>query len=133
MWTSRGEYSWIRVKVGLETWSGSAAPRPLAIPLASVVLPAPRLPIRSTTPRAGSSRANFSPYAMVSSSDRVSMDGGGQVIEQLGSDEGLLGFGGGPKLSGESVEVDGRDDGSLRLLGELGEEAGDQPGEDIAD
>ena len=58
---------------------------------------------------------------------------GGQVIEQIGSDEGLLGFGGGPELSGESVEVDGRHNGSLRLLGELGEEAGDQPGEDIAD
>src|SRR5947207_16005633 len=105
MWTSRGEYSWIKVKVGLDTWSGSAAPKPLAMPLASVVLPAPRSPIRSTTPRAGSSRASFSPHEMVSSSDRArkvraGMDGGGKVIEQIGGDEGLLAAGGGAELSG---------------------------------
>ena len=59
------------MKVGLETSSGGAAPRPFTMPLASVVFPAPRLPISSTTPRGGSSRASRSPSAMVSASEAV--------------------------------------------------------------
>src|ERR1035441_7290905 len=66
-----GPYSWIKVNVGLDTSSCSATPRPRTIPLASVVLPAPRLPINSTTPRRGISPASRSPSAIVSSSDAV--------------------------------------------------------------
>src|ERR1035437_2207548 len=44
-------YSWIKVNVGLDTSSCSATPRPRTIPLAGVVLVAPRLPINSTPHR----------------------------------------------------------------------------------
>src|SRR5579875_158066 len=65
-------YSWISVKVGLETSSALAAPRPSAMPCVSVVFPAPRSPISSTTPRSGSCFAKSLPNARVSSPECVS-------------------------------------------------------------
>src|ERR1035437_8138848 len=84
-----GPYSWIKVNVGLDTSSCSATPRPRTIPLASVVLPAPRLPINSTTPRRGSSAASLSPGPLVSSWDGVRywappLPGVGKILEQIG-------------------------------------------------
>ncbi len=73
MWYTRGgePYSWIKVKVGLETSSGWAAPTPFTMPLARVVLPAPKLPTSNTTARCGSAAAMRSPSATVSSSEWV--------------------------------------------------------------
>src|SRR5579875_2943792 len=56
------------------------------MPLASVVLPAPRLPIRSTTARAGSRAAMRRPNSMVSSADRVLKTltkGPRQIVQQI--------------------------------------------------
>src|SRR5271170_2835305 len=64
-------YSWIRVKVGLVTSSSEAAWKASAMPLTSVVLPAPRSP-RSTTIFGGVSIvASVRPRAIVSSGDWV--------------------------------------------------------------
>src|ERR1035438_4591397 len=91
------------------------------MPLASVVLPAPRLPISSTTPPAGSSRANRWPSAMVSASERVryvatglhgSGYGGrqahrvGQILEQIRRDESFLAQRAGAHFTGEALQVD---------------------------
>src|SRR5262245_61223487 len=99
----------MRVKVGLETSSGGAAPRPFTMPLAIVVLPAPRLPISRTAARAGSSPAMRSPRAMVSSSDAVRYSATllhrvGQVLENVARDQALLAQRARAGLAGESVE-----------------------------
>jgi hypothetical protein len=80
MWYTLAPYSWISVKVGLDTSSGSAALRPLMIPLARVVFPAPRLPMRRTTARLGNSRAMRRPNSMVSSSEWVVVDSNAPLI-----------------------------------------------------
>src|ERR1700674_4946240 len=68
---SAPRYSWISVKVGLVTSSSEAAWKASAMPLTSVVLPAPRSP-RSTTIFGGASiAASVRPRAIVSSGDWV--------------------------------------------------------------
>src|ERR1035438_3759084 len=119
-----GPYSWIRVNVGLDTSSYSAAPRPRTIPLASVVLPAPRLPINSTTPRRGSSPASRSPSAIVSSSDAVRYLGTllhrvGKVLQQIGGQQALLPKRLGAEFSGASVQVNRRRHRLVHALGKL--------------
>src|SRR4051794_7491558 len=114
------------VKVGLETSSGSAAPRPRTIPLARVVLPAPRLPIRRTTPRRGSSRASRSPRAMVSSSEAVryvgtGLHGLGKVLQQAGGEQAFVAGVLRGQFGGEAMQVDGGVHGLLRTAGELRE------------
>src|SRR5579863_6263500 len=104
------------VKVGLETSSGSAAPSPFTIPLASVVLPAPRFPMRKTAALRGSSRASLSPSAMVSSSDAVLnvstlLHGRGQEAQQIRRDKAFLSHFPRPNLAGKPVEIDCGGDG----------------------
>src|SRR5450759_1721046 len=125
MWYTlqKGPYSWIKVNVGLETSSCSAAPRPRTIPLASVVLPAPRLPISSTTPERGNSPARRSPSAIVSSSDAVRYLGTllhrvRKILQKVGSQEALLAERLGAELSRETVQVNRRRHRLVRALGE---------------
>src|ERR1035437_2323845 len=108
-----GPYSWIKVNVGLDTSSCSATPRPRTIPLASVVLPAPRLPINSTPPRRGSSPASRSPSAIVSSSDAVRYLGTllhrvRKILQQIGGQQALVPECLGAKLPRQSVQVNRR-------------------------
>src|SRR5260370_36305522 len=87
-------YSWIRVNVGLATSSGSATPSPAMIPLASVVLPAPRLPINNTTARLGRVAAMRRPSSTVSSSECVSnalTHRSREITQQVGGDHAVLG------------------------------------------
>src|SRR4051812_10291083 len=64
-------YSWMRVKVGLVTSSGSAASRACAMPFTSVVLPVPSSP-RSNRSCGGLSRAaSLRPTSTVSAPLRV--------------------------------------------------------------
>src|ERR1035437_457737 len=105
-----GPYSWIKVNVGLDTSSCSATPRPRTIPLASVVLPAPRLPINSTTPRRGSSPASRSPSAIVSSSGggwfvAPPPHRGGNIVERVGGQRAFAPAGGAPTPPRQSVQV----------------------------
>src|SRR5271154_2358072 len=127
----------MRVKVGLETSSGSAAPSPLTIPLASVVLPAPRLPMSNTAARPGSSRASFSPSAMVSSSDAVRnvgtlLHGRGQVSQQVGCDQTFFTKLRRADLARKSMQIDRRGDGLFRIARELRYKSRDKSGEDVA-
>src|SRR5689334_8405294 len=93
----------MRVNVGLDTSSAEAAPRPSAIPLVSVVFPAPRSPDKSTTPLWGSMSASFRPSARVSSSECVSnrrtelIHGLEQKLQHVGREHGFLA----PLLSGK--------------------------------
>src|ERR1700761_8483306 len=86
----------MRVKVGLDTSSAAAAPRPSAMPFVKVVFPAPSSPIRSTTPAMGSSEASKRPTARVSSSEWVSncrtklIHCLGQKIQEIGGQHRLL-------------------------------------------
>src|ERR1017187_3775088 len=132
-----GPYSWIRVNVGLDTSSYSATPRPRTIPLASVVLPAPRLPINSTTPRRGSSPASRSPSAIVSSSDAVRYLGTllhrvRKILQQIGGQQALVPECLGAKLPRQSVQVNRRRHRLVRAFRELRHQARDEPGEDVA-
>src|ERR1039458_5167529 len=92
------------------------------MPLASVVLPAPRLPISSTTPPAGSSPASRWPSAMVSASERVryvatrlhgsgyggrQADRVGQILQQIRRDERLLAQRAGAHFTRQAMQVDG--------------------------
>src|SRR5260370_21967824 len=97
MWNTllSGPYSWIKVNVGRETSSRPATLRPRTIHLARVVLPAPRLPMSSTTPRRGNAAARRSPRAMVSSSDAVRYVGTRlhrvwKILEKIGGDQAFL-------------------------------------------
>lgn len=72
------------VKVGLDTSSGSAAPSPFAIPLAIVVLPAPRFPMSSTAHLRGSVRASASPAAIVSSAEDVRKCSDKRCVHSIG-------------------------------------------------
>src|ERR1019366_9101594 len=139
MWYTlpNGPYSWISVNVGLETSSRSAAPWPRTIPLASVVLPAPRLPISSTTPERGNSPASRSPSAMVSSSDAVWYLGTllhrvRKILQKVGGQQALLAERPGAELSRETVQVNRRRHRLVRALGELRHQTRDHPGEDVA-
>src|ERR1039458_10822066 len=119
-----GPYSWIKVNVGLDSSSCSATPRPRTIPLASVVLPAPRLPINSTTPRRGSSPASRSPSAIVSSSDAVRYLGTllhrvGKILQQIGGQQALVPECLGTKLPRQSVQVNRRRHRLVRAFREL--------------
>src|SRR3984957_16191411 len=101
------------VKVGLDTSSGLAAPSPFTRPFASVVFPAPRLPVNRTVARRGSSRARRSPSAIVSSSEAVRKTGTllhrrGQIAEQIGGHQALLGQSRRAQLAGPAVKVDRR-------------------------
>src|SRR6185312_5349001 len=64
-------YSCTRVKVGLVTSSSKAAPSAAAIPLTSVVLPAPTSPERITSLGGRSISAIVSPRASVPATDLV--------------------------------------------------------------
>src|SRR5674476_280719 len=139
MWYTlpNGPYSWISVNVGLETSSRSAAPRPRTIPLASVVLPAPRLPISSTTPERGSSPASRSPSAIVSSSDAVRYVGTllhrvRQISQKVGRHQALVPEYPRAELSRQSVQVNRRRHRLFRALRELRHQARDHPGQDVA-
>src|SRR5207302_1762547 len=106
-----------------------AAPRPRTMPFASVVFPAPRLPISNTTPRRGNSPASRSPNAMVSSSEVVRkigtlLHGVGKELENVGGDETLFAERVRADLACQSVQVDGGGDGFVELARELREEAG---------
>src|ERR1035437_943432 len=132
-----GPYSWIKVNVGLETSSRCATPRPRTIPLASVVLPTPRLPMSSTTPERGKSPARRSPRAIVSSSDAVRylgtlLHGVRKIDQKIGREHALLAECLGAELSGETVQVNGRRHRLVRVLRELRDQARDHPGEDVA-
>src|SRR5579872_1737197 len=101
------------VKVGLETSSGWAAPKPFTIPLASVVLPAPRLPMSKTAARRGISRATFSPSAIVSSSEVVRyvgtlLHGLGEISQQVSGNEAFLSQGRRANLAGKAVQINRR-------------------------
>src|ERR1019366_2223012 len=112
------------VKVGLETSSAVAAPRPSTMPLASVVLPAPRLPISSTAPE--SSGASSRPRAMVSSSVRVRqvrdfmlcniVDRLAEVTEQVGSQHGCLAQFRACNFAREAMQIDGGGNGKVGLF-----------------
>src|ERR1035438_5205507 len=139
MWYTlpNGPYSWISVNVGLETSSRSAAPRPRTIPLASVVLPAPRLPISSTTPERGNSPASRSPSAMVSSSDAVwylgtFLHGVRKILQKVGGDEAFIAQRQGAELARQTMQVNRRGHSLIGTLGELCHQARDHPGEDVA-
>src|SRR5271157_1665371 len=130
-------YSWIRLKVGLETSSAAAAPSPLTIPFASVVLPAPRLPVSSTTPCAGSARASRSPRAMVSSSDAVRyvgtlLHGVRKISQNVGGDEAFLPHRPRADLAREPVQVNRGGHRLVRLTGKLRQEAGDHAHQQVA-
>src|ERR1017187_9408935 len=104
------------VNVGLETSSAGGAPNPWTIPLASVVLPAPRLPISSTVAPRGSVRARRSPRAIVSSSEAVRMTGTllqsrRKIAEQIGGRQAFFSECRGAQFAGQSVQVDGGGDG----------------------
>src|SRR6267154_612634 len=74
MWKrlARGpRYSCTSVKVGLVTSSSSAASNPAAIPLTSVVFPAPRLPRSRTNLGGDRSSVRVRPKAIVSSAEWV--------------------------------------------------------------
>src|SRR5579863_3593433 len=74
MWKSLAcgpRYSCTSVKVGLVTSSSAAASKAAAIPLTSVVLPAPRSPRSSTSLGGASKSASVRPKAIVSSADLV--------------------------------------------------------------
>src|SRR6516164_7443885 len=101
------------------------------MPLASVVLPAPRLPISNTAARGGSSRASISPSAMVSSSDDVRnfgtlLHGRGQVAQQVGGDQALFAQFCCPYLAGKPVQIHGRGNRLLGVMRELGEKPGEE-------
>src|ERR1017187_2379654 len=117
------------------------------MPLARVVLPAPRLPISSTTPRMGSSRASRWPRAMVSASERVryvatrlhrsgyggrQADRVGQVLQQIRGDERLLAQRAGAHFTREPMQVDSGGHGLSGAIRELRQEARDHAGEDVA-
>src|SRR4051812_42328254 len=126
MWYTPAPYSWIKVNVGLETSSGVAAPRPCAIPFASVVLPAPRLPISRTTPRLGSSPARRSPSAIVSSSELVRYVGTflhrfRKVLQNVGRHQTLLPVRLRAEFARSPVQVNGGGDRLIRTLRELRE------------
>src|SRR5271156_6783123 len=121
------------VNVGLETSSGCAAPIPFTMPLASVVLPAPRLPINRTVAPRGRVCARRSPRAMVSSSEAVRktgtlLQGRGKIAEQIGGHQALFSKGGGAQFAGQAVQVDGGSDGQIGRARKLAQKAGDQSG-----
>src|ERR1039457_5178656 len=125
------------VNVGVETSSAGAAPNPWTIPLASVVLPAPRLPISSTVAPRGSVCDRRSPRAMVSSSEAVRktgtlLQGRRKIAEQIGSRQAFFGERGGAQFAGQSVQVDGGGDGLAGIFRKLAQKAGDHAREDIA-
>src|SRR5689334_12198591 len=127
----------MRVKVGLATSSGSAAPRPCTMPFARVVFPAPRLPINNTTARAGSWPASRSPSAMVSASDPVRyrgtrLQGPRQVPQNVRRDEALLADLARADFGREPSEVHRRRNRLVGPVGELGEQPGDHAGQDVA-
>src|SRR5580704_14015695 len=100
------------VNVGLETSSASAACIPLTMPLASVVLPAPRLPVSSTVAPCGRDCARRSPSAMVSSSEAVrktgtGLQGRGKEAKQIGGYQALLCLFGGAQFAGQAVQING--------------------------
>src|SRR5208283_833568 len=106
------------------------------MPLASVVFPAPRFPINSTTP-GRNSPARRSPSAMVSASVEVRysgtlLHGSGQILEQVGRDETALAEGARADLASQAVQINGGGDGLVRMLRELSQETGDHAGEHIA-
>src|ERR1035437_8132018 len=114
----------MRVKVGLETSSAAAAPSPLPIPFASMVLPAPRLPVSNTTPCGGSARASRSPRAMVSSSDAVRyvgtlLHGVRKISQNIGRDEALLPQRARADCARAPVQVNGDGHRLARLAGKL--------------
>src|ERR1017187_1656097 len=107
------------------------------MPLASVVLPAPRLPISSTVAPRGSVRDRRSPRAMVSSSEAVRktgtlLQGRRKIAEQIGGRQAFFGERGDAQFAGQSVQVDGGGDGLVGVFRKLAQEAGDQTCEDIA-
>src|ERR1039457_6345175 len=130
-------YSWIKVNVGLDTSSCSATPRPRTIPLASVVLPAPRLPINSTTPRRGNSPASRSPSAKVSSSDALRCLGTllhrvRKILQQIRGQQALVPERLRAAFPRQSVQVNRRRHRLVGALLELRHQARDEPGEDVA-
>src|SRR5579885_2611081 len=120
------------VKVGLATSSGAAAPRPCTMPLASVVLPPPTLPISSTTDLRGNSRAMHRPSAMVSSSECVWKMRGAlthglrQIAQQVGGDKGLLAQFRGSKLTAAAVQPHRREHRRFEIIRRLRDQPGGQ-------
>src|ERR1700686_4826823 len=105
------------------------------IPFASVVFPAPRLPISSTTARFGRSSAIRRPSSMVSSSECVSntlMDGPRQIVQQIGRDEALLGQLLCSEFTATSMQPHGRSNGCLDVARKLRDQACDHPCKNVA-
>ena len=59
-------------------------------------------------------------------------NGLGQIVQQIGGDEGFFAEGLRAQVSGAAVEPDGGEDGLIELSGELGGETCDEAGEDVA-
>src|ERR1700730_3885055 len=110
--------SWTRWNVGLITSSSLAAPKPLMIPLVSVVLPLPRSPFNSTRTGGRSFAAISRPLAMVSSEEcvmnsladmprlrkdaRISFR---DRVDQVGSDQGRFPDARRGNVAGKAVQI----------------------------
>src|SRR5579863_4089586 len=113
------------------------------MPLARVVLPAPRLPIKRTTAGGENSRAREAPRETVSSADFVSktrvslrLNGtlphrAGQEAEEVAGDDAFLAESAGGELARAAVQPHGGEEDGGDVLGELREESGDHSGEDV--
>src|SRR5580700_9579472 len=122
-------YSWMSVNVGLETSSAGAAPNPRTMPLASVVLPAPRLPISSTVAPGGSVRASRSPSAIVSSSEPVRktgtlLQGRREIAKQIRGHQALFGELSRAQFTSQPVQVDGSGNSQVAVFRKLGQQPG---------
>src|SRR6185437_13905207 len=107
------------------------------MPLASVVFPAPRLPISSTTARLGKLAAIRSPTAIVSSSERVSntrafTHGLRQEAEQVRRNQRFFSELLCAQFTRAPVEPNRRAHSGLRLLRKLRQESGHQARQNIA-
>src|SRR5579872_7579639 len=110
------------VKVGLVMSSSAAAPRPLMMPFASVVLPAPSSPVRRTKSGGRKPAASSLPREIVSSAERerISTAGiserlnrvaelrtcGGNCPNDIGGDEGRFAKFLGRQIARQAMQVD---------------------------
>src|SRR5579864_9701911 len=138
--------SWTRLNLGLVTSSSLAAPRPLIIPLVSVVLPLPRSPVSSTRTGARSFDAISRPLAMVSSEEWVTNSLAGMFplpenmrvrfrdcVDQVGSDQGRFPNAQCGDIAGEAVQVHAEAEHARPILdAKLRRQAGEDSGEHVA-
>src|SRR4051794_35265071 len=115
------------VNVGLETSSAAAAPSPSTIPRASVVFPAPRLPIRSTSALLGMRRASERPSATVSSSldVRKFTHRLGKKSQEVRGDQRLFADLACADFPSAPVKPDCRNGGSIHVFRKLSDHARD--------